>query len=144
TTLPLGVWHAAVYAQAPGCFVSATLRRARLHRAAECLDFSNSLSPDFAGDGSDALLHVDCRRTGLVTTAKGLFVDRASSSALLLRLLPGDRLGGRLLRLPPGEEGTVAVALVAFFAAFLLSTGDVLRNDQVCGRSHARRGSGLG
>src|SRR5258706_15921755 len=88
TKIPLGLWHAAVYAQAHRCFVSPALWRARIHRPAECLDLSDFVSPHFASDGFDACLYVAGRRTWSVTTARRLFVDRAAPGTVLLRPVP--------------------------------------------------------
>ena len=133
-TIPLGVRHVAVHAEASRRVVSSALWRARLRRHAERLDLSDSVSADFAGDGSDAGLHVARRPDSIACNSRRLFVDRSCGRCFFTT-----RCFWRLIGSPPcfafllEKQGALALAVVAVPAALLLSPGDVLRDDQVSG-----------
>src|SRR5262249_1076057 len=114
------------------CFVSSALRRARLHCDAECVDFSDYLSVDLTGDGSDARLRLVLECVGALAT-KRVFVDQPATGAFLLRVISGDRLDLGVFCVPAGATRTLATVVVVVSTKILLSPGDVLRDDQIGG-----------
>ena len=68
-----------------------------------------------------------------MATTNRLFDDQPATGAALLRVVFGNRLGHRVLRVSAGASRTMEFAVVVILAEILLPAGDVLRDDQISG-----------
>ena len=108
------------------------------------MDLSNPVSLDLTSDGLDADLHADLNSCGSLATTHGLFIDKSSASTFLLCAVSGDRLDFGVLRVHARKKRALALVVVVISSALLLSTSDVLRNDQIGGDGCARTGGWVG
>src|SRR5262249_54494859 len=142
--VPMVVRHAAMHVEAPRRALPSALWRSRPDRNAERMDLSDSLPAAFARHGSDAALDASLRRARTTGTPGGVRRSKPRTGVILLRALSRGGLPGRRLRVPARKTRTVGTTLVVIPATFLLSAGDVLRNDQICGDRGAGRDGRMG
>ena len=126
------------------CAVAAALWCARICGDAECLDFSDPVSVDLAGDGPDVDLRARVERDRSMATGTGILVDKLAAGDSLLRVVPRDRLGVGVVCVFAGAARALEFVVVVVPAAILLPAGDVLRDDQVSGDGDSWAGGWLG
>src|SRR5690242_13778156 len=131
TAISLGLRHIAMSLETSRRAAAAEIWHVGICGDAKCLDLSDHLSADLAGDGFAAGLHllIDFGRPH--SAALGLHIYEPEAGPLLLRTVSRSRLECRLFRVCARAQGTLAAAVVVVPAKVLLSPGDVLRNDQV-------------